>query len=637
MNSSVRFARLFRLIPLAAGILLAVFLLGMRWDYIGRFASDLPVWDQWDAEGLHLLAPWKEHRPLWPEIFQAHNEHRVVLTKLVNLALTAANGCWDQRVESVFNSLLPAVIAAGLFLHSRRFCPPFLLPLLWLLLAVGWGSPLAWENMVSGFHSQQLFLIGLSYGAIACLATARPWTTPWWLGAACAVLALGSMASGFLAAFVVLGLLGWQLWRRDISWRDALPALAVALVVFLVGAATRVTVDYHEGFKAHTVSDFLLTLFHSLQWPAPRIMGLAALVWAPWVWLVVAVLRRPRGTPDTNGLVLLGMGGWVLLQLLATAYVRGNGGLPPPARYLDTLVFGMMSNALALGWLFSRRPALTRRQMLPLASLAALWLGVIAWGLGHHIHQGWLEMNHAATDDAAARANTRAYLLTNDTHHLETSAIPYPDFASFLPRINQPSLRALMPASVRPPLEMTTASGLGFIREKIMRPPAAPTAALPAGTAPLMFEPFWSSWNENGPRNTGEWNSRPLWTSAGWIELRITGAGGPSGVALEIRDSRMGYVLAVIPAPAQPGAWEKVHVRVPNHGFVLAAVDQSATGWLAFSAPVEVPALSYLALCATWAGSSLARLAAGGALLLAGLALLPRILPSAPAFRKLQP
>ena len=76
---------------------LFLFVVGARWAVIDGNGMDLPNWDQWDAEGLHLLAPWYQHRLTLAEVFFPHNEHRVVLTKMANLGLTLANGQWDQR------------------------------------------------------------------------------------------------------------------------------------------------------------------------------------------------------------------------------------------------------------------------------------------------------------------------------------------------------------------------------------------------------------------------------------------------------------------------------------------------------------------------------------------------------------
>src|SRR5476649_1835570 len=103
---------------------LMAFVVGARWAVVYGCASDLPTWDQWDAEWQHLLAPWLEHRFTLAELFRPQNEHRVVLTKLLNLGLTLANGQWDQRLECAVNTLLPALVAAGLFTLGCRVTGP---------------------------------------------------------------------------------------------------------------------------------------------------------------------------------------------------------------------------------------------------------------------------------------------------------------------------------------------------------------------------------------------------------------------------------------------------------------------------------------------------------------------------------
>jgi len=138
-----------------AGLLACIpgFVLGARWTAIARYGTDLPIWDQWDAEGLNALAPWKEHRFTLALLARPHNEHRVILTKLLNLGLAIANGQWDQRVECVVNALLPALIAAGLFALGRRGLARRWDAPLALLLMASFGLPISWQNTVSGFHS----------------------------------------------------------------------------------------------------------------------------------------------------------------------------------------------------------------------------------------------------------------------------------------------------------------------------------------------------------------------------------------------------------------------------------------------------------------------------------------------------
>jgi hypothetical protein len=99
-------------------LLIALALLGTvffaRLWMISSWASDVPFYDQWQAEGLQALVPWKLGTLSPGDILASHNEHRVALTRLTALALTALGGVWDPRVQMVFN--------ASPFLRHRRDC-----------------------------------------------------------------------------------------------------------------------------------------------------------------------------------------------------------------------------------------------------------------------------------------------------------------------------------------------------------------------------------------------------------------------------------------------------------------------------------------------------------------------------------
>ena len=72
-------------LSVASAVCLFLLILGAKWTFIDRYGTDMPDWDQWDAEGLHLYAPWFTHDHFVRELFTPHNEHRIVLTKLQNL------------------------------------------------------------------------------------------------------------------------------------------------------------------------------------------------------------------------------------------------------------------------------------------------------------------------------------------------------------------------------------------------------------------------------------------------------------------------------------------------------------------------------------------------------------------------
>ena len=87
--------------------------LGLKWATFDRFGSAMPDWDQWDAEAYYALIPWFEHDHFLRHLFTPHNEHRVVLTKLQNLALTVLNGQWDARLQAVTNAVLHSTLLQG--------------------------------------------------------------------------------------------------------------------------------------------------------------------------------------------------------------------------------------------------------------------------------------------------------------------------------------------------------------------------------------------------------------------------------------------------------------------------------------------------------------------------------------------
>lgn len=615
-----------RFLPAVLAFLLGLFIVGARWGWIDRYASDLPYWDQWDAEGLHLLAPWLEHRPFWPEVFHAHNEHRVVLTKLTNFLLTAANGSWDQRLECVFNAVLPGIIAAALFLWSRRFSPPVILPAIWLLLAT-WGLPLAWPNIINGFHSQQFYLLGFSLGAIAWWPTSPVGSRRWWAGLICAVVALGSMASGFVAAVVAGGIIACRALQGSISRRTAGWSLLLAALIAVAGWMTIAKVDYHASIHAHSVTDFLTAFAKNLQWPIPQQGFLAVILWAPWAWLLIRFLRRPRAQMPDDHLVLLWMGGWVLLQIAATADARGVGGGGPAPRYLDTLLLGMIVNALILIPLATTRFKQSKpsiRKSLPL-TFAAAWAALFAWGVIHYTTLGRDQMAQARAKIHAAVVNTHDYLLTNDIRYLQSDAIPYPGSTAFLERINRPSLRSLMPASVRPPLDTTAADNHGFVQ--VWTPEASlEHAALPPRPPIPPQVPFWSSWAHHPPPTPAEWTSDLLQAPTNWIKIEVIGRG--PDVSLKVRDSYATETLAQVDLGIRDDqSWKPIYVHVPAQGFILTARDASAQGWVAFSAPVPVSTLSFLAIYLAAHGWILAQWAAIATTMLTLLALVLSLRP----------
>ena len=395
--------------------------------------------------------------------------------------------------------------------------------------------------------------------------------------------------------------------------------------------------------KAKTAHDFLYSMVHNLQWPVPRGEAwlAAAVLWLPWGIVAWRALRE-RGPVARVAQAIAALGGWVVLQVLAPAYARGAGGDFPASRYMDTLAFGMVANALALGWLLSG--AVSRLASVARAVLGLAWVGVLVAGL-------W-QVTPLATVDGLpdnkryflkAESNVKAYLVTNDRADLLHDDIPYPGPDSLIERITRPSLRVLMPVSIRPPLPLVgSATAPTFLENRVALRSLdehSPRHGLSPATAPLASHPTWGSFGATGAAGTGEWRSGPLTTLlGGWLKFETAGNLGEPDVALELHDATTGALLAEVRPTKVPGnGWRAAYVRAPRVPFVVVARDGSPTRWLAFSAPVEMSNLSHAAWVLVKNGQLIAVCAAVACALL-GLAALVvgRGLPTPPVSNPLQ-
>ncbi|MES2693433.1 MAG: hypothetical protein V4773_08170 [Verrucomicrobiota bacterium] len=634
---------------------LFVLILTAKWATFDRYGSAMPDWDQWDAEAVQCFIPWFHNDNFLEHLFRPHNEHRIVLTKLQNLALVLLNGQWDARLQAVTNAALHSALGAGfwllgccfLFPSSPSFVGSRVLRLalsasLFLLAFTLFGLPLAWQNVLGGFHSQQYWLAGLSFIAIVTLPFARSWSAAWWAGIVSAILVLGSMGSGFLASAAVLVVIAFRVVRRETTFRELAPAFAVSLACVVFGLLTRHEVSYHADMKAKTVHDFVFTIIHSLEWPWRDRHWAALVLWLPWLVLACRVFKKDLSPASARaGQTILALGGWVLLQLAATAYARGAGADYPASRYMDALTFGTMANALALAWLFAHRaPALgfsAVRILLPLVAFA--WLTTLGAGIQHYLSRivRW-ELEGVKKYYTAAEGNMRRYLATDDRKYLDAPDLPFPS-TGLVERLAVPSLRSLMAVPLRAPLALKPAtSSPAFVLNNAIGADSAnpPRLGLSPATPPLDYVATWGTHAaaEPGGTPTGTWKSAPLAAPlGGWLKFETAGGftlPGEDKISLSLHDAQTGRHLADIRPHRPPGdTWRSAYVRAPRAPFIVVAHDESARSWLAFSPPVEMASLSFYAWQATRHAALVFWSATAITFLLAAFALL-RARPTAP-------
>jgi hypothetical protein len=128
---------------------------------------NLPISDEWDSPGITLLH-YAQHRLTWNDLWAQHNETRLVVPKLIHLAL-ASIADWDVRQGMLITFISVCLASAAAFFYLYRRCLTITASLLiwWLFINLVLFAPSQYENLLCGF----VFEIYLPFlCAFGCLA-----------------------------------------------------------------------------------------------------------------------------------------------------------------------------------------------------------------------------------------------------------------------------------------------------------------------------------------------------------------------------------------------------------------------------------------------------------------------------------
>jgi hypothetical protein len=606
-----------------------LFVLGAKLVHIQRFAVAMPITDMWNAEGELYL---KLHRGTLSvrDLVAPHNEHRVAYTRVLDLALLALNGQWDNRAQCVAGAALYAGIAALLSgivwsLGSRPARSPgeqrrppgterptdvassgsrwLGLAAVGLVLAV-FAPPFSMNDLI-GFNSQYSFVLGFAVVTIWLMGCHRPLSARWWLGLLAAFLGLFTAGSGLLAALPVaaLAVLGWR--TGALRAAESLTSLGACVLVLSLGAWLSVRVAQHEVLHAHTATEFLIALGKGLAVPFHDGPSMSFWMWLPFATLLAARLWPRAETPALDRF-LIGVGLWGLLQAAAVAYSRGAGGAGPDQRHLDLLTPSILVNGVS-ALVVQRLARLRFRKWVSRISLAGVvgWFAVSAWGLFRLADVAIRVASPGLGAWCAERErNVRDYVVSRGAESLDDKTIPFPDWGRSLLTgyLEDPYLRTILPAEIRERVR------LEFSR------------TIPGGleTLPRPVDGWWSSYSARRVPGSVDLESAPArirlpflrFGVAGnldgkWNRLEVSAPGGSNQTVMTRRGKGGGKSAVTV---RSPGVVVVVRARAPRLG---------PDDWFAFTEPVEIGWVSWLA----------SRLAGMGTLLLeASVALLAALL-----------
>ena len=154
--------------------------------------------------------------------------------------------------------------------------------------------------------------------------------------------------------------------------------------------------------------------------------------------------------------------------------------------------------------------------------------------------------------------------------------------------LEDPSIRRVLPAAVRPPLQarFSIHADQPFVPDGVY-------GALPRD--PL--RPAWGSFSREGNAAVGRFESDPIDGCAlgGALQFDVAGHLGFDDHRLAVRDVRTGRETAAVRWGPVRNGWSTATVPCPDGAFTIVAVDNSRWSWFAFRPPVEVGSASVAA------------------------------------------
>lgn len=429
---------------------------------VHTYGVEVPFWDQWTAEGDLLLRPWANGQLTWTALIAAWNEHRILFTRLLSIAMyESAGGHWPilatEYVNAALYSAAPALLVGLIFRSGAPRTTKVWMALFIIAISV---LPHGWENTIAAFQSQfyfmSLFMIAGLY-----VAAFKPESA---LHSIClASIAIASnftMAPGMVVCPAMITVLLLRAWTGDYPWRVALRDVAILSVVFAASYLTTPKLAASVVLHAQSAGELFRAIALTASWPTESLRFGALVMWAPAIAACWMIFRR-RYT-DRIDLMMLGMAAWAAVQILGTSYSRGHGMGAVTPRYTDVLAFGLVANlwfAMRLLWTPTRYPVARLVRTLPLYFLVLF----VARGYIATWDQTFNYIAERRDSGLVHQAHVQAYLSNGLAAELDQpiSELPFPDAAILRRDLDDPAVRAMLIRVAQPPesASNTEASG----------------------------------------------------------------------------------------------------------------------------------------------------------------------------------
>ncbi len=543
---------------------------------IASYGTSVPLMDSWDIEASGIYKPLVEGAYHFKNLFAPVAEHHFVFYKLLSLLIFQGNNQqWDALPQLCVHAALYAMIGAVLAWILIDAFGIAVTNLAILVVGVSFALPVEWENVIRVIGVPYFFELLFSLLAIWGAGLHPALSGRWFFGVVMALCALVSNGAGFLASASIFLIAAYNAMKAGRITRGN----AVTLVLkfgFIVSGKMMAHPDATTApLKAHSLHAFFLALTKNMSWPFDGYPWLA-LIQLPLLIFLIDALRTKA--PQRAHQLAIGIGAYVWLHMLATAYARGANGHGPMARHIDAHVLGLIFGAFCLLSLVKNAPARFR----PFVAIgAASWCVLIAGGFAQECVGSFVQHYPQM---AAARptmvANVRAYLASHDPSALRdkrAGELPYPMPERLAQKLDDPMFVKILPAILQNPIRLDSQNSAGFTND---------ASSLPAPRADIRV---WSSYSKNGASEKAFFRSQPITASLPYLQFETLGS--KTTMTLTSADG----VAIRKTLPRSVGEWRRVHVKTPKSPFTIEVKNERADAWCAFTEPKQIGRLSRVA------------------------------------------
>jgi len=447
---------------IALGAFLIAFL--AQRQIVLAYGVDMPFWDEWeDFPTIH--ASYRAGNLTLGQIFAPHNEHRIMTSRLITLALFAIRGEWSPVVGMLLSAVVVGCIAATwAYTLSRLGGPVWLAWISALLLA----SPIQFQNITCSFQiCFYLLMLCVVTGVSAIvLAPAVTWRLVL-VAIVAASLATFSLANGLLA-WVALGIClllkvklaapSEPVFAKGRGLRaKALGFLAIMIfqcVFYLqglqIGASLATPVE--KVFQMARWSMMALSYPFVDDFDQPIFLSVCSplFLWIPLVLAARACMQYSHDERSNNTLVLIiGLMMFMILSSCMIGLGRADFSIRDGSRYTTIFVWNSLLVLFALVTLWRELAGKSVHQLwqkrLLLASLFVVLLCVHAV----RAMEGLRQISLHAIERRQEEQTIITYLSDPSPNRQLNGPIPYPRKDMLKLRLDEPALTAILPPVLR--------------------------------------------------------------------------------------------------------------------------------------------------------------------------------------------